>query len=232
MSKPCPIPARFRPEPINPAALPGWLSWSLPYFSEPVAQDPHVDLALQLDITAAYARYRAATDTEQPSFFAFLVWHLAQTLARHPSFNLRCVDGQWYHLGNPPIFIPVAVGGDVRFRSLILEDVGQLGYPDFLEQYRSRLTQARALDQPEDPEASRIFNYAHFMGNLPYLRFTGLTLHWRQDQMIGQSCFYFGQRYEEGATLRIPLAVKMHHSCTDPFVLDQLLADFGSRFSK
>jgi chloramphenicol O-acetyltransferase type A len=228
---PSPIPARYLPEPVDPAALPGWLGWSLPYFSEPVAQNPHVDLSLQLDVTAAYARYRSAPEAEQLSFFAFLVWHLAQTLARHPSFNLRCVDGQWYRLGNPPIFIPVAVGGDARFKSLILEDVVQQDYPNFLAQYQARLARARSLDQPDEPDAGNAFNYAHFMGNLPNLRFTGLTLHWRQDQMIGQSSFYFGQRYDEGAAKLIPLAVKMHHSCTDPFVLDQLLADFNSRFA-
>ena len=49
--------------------------------------------------------------------------------------------------------------------------------------------------------------------------------------MIGQSSFYFGQRYDEGGRKLMPLAVKMHHSCTNPFVLNQLIADFQRRFT-
>ena len=226
------IPAAYLPEKIDPAALPGWLNWSLPFFSEPVLQNPHVDLTLQLDVSNAWARYQApaAPGEQQVSFFAFLVWHLAHTLAQHPSFNLRCVAGNWYALRNPPIFVPVAVGGDVRFRDLVLDHVYQQDLPTFLKNYRERLALARS---PEGlpPCASEAFGLAHFMGNLPHLRFSGLALHWRADQARGQSSFYFGQRYTEGGRMLIPLAVRMHHSCTDPFVLNALVADFQQRFA-
>lgn len=226
------IPALYLAEPIDPAALPGWLRWSLPFFSEPVLQNPHVDLTLQLDVSNAFARYRHPPEPlpEQVSFFAFLVWHLAQTLAQHPSFNLRCVAGQWHVLRNPPIFIPVAVGGDVRFRELVLEDVYQQDYPTFLQNYRTLLARARAPEEVP-PCTSEVLRHAHFMGNLPHLRFSGLSLHWRADQALGQSSFYFGQRYAEGARTLIPLAVRMHHSCTDPWVLNELIADFQRRFA-
>lgn len=266
------IPAAYGPEPIDPAALPGWLGWSLGFFSEPVLQNPHVDMTLQLDITRAWACYQqqplahlppplsppapsprpaptqppeadeaGGTGAERVSFFAFFVWHLAQTLARHPSFNLRCVGGQWYVLRNPPIFVPVAVGGDVRFRSLLLEDVYQQDLPTFLAQYRQQLALARSPGGTP-PLAESAFGIAHFMGNLPQLRFSGLTLHWRADQSTGQSSFYVGQRYEEGEEgkegkggkggkrMLMPLAVRLHHSCTDPLVLNELMADFNRRF--
>jgi chloramphenicol O-acetyltransferase len=228
------IPASYQPEPIDPATLAGWLGWSLPFFSAPVLQNPHIDLTLQLDVTDAFARYQhdqrdSVAGTKPVSFFAFLVWHLAQTLAQHPSFNLRCVDGQWLRLRNPPIFIPVAVGGELRFRDLVLENVYQQDYPAFLANYRTLLALARS-PEGAPPLASDAFCLAHFMGNLPNLRFSGLTLHWRADQMIGQSSFYFGQRYDEGGRKLIPLAVRMHHSCTDPFVLNELIADFQRRF--
>ena len=226
-----PIPESYLPEPIDPATLPGWLGWSLPFFSAPVLQNPHVDMTLQLDVTNAFAQYRGLSPQGgQASFFAFLVWHLAQTLAQHPSFNLRCVDGYWYVLHNPPIFIPVAVGGDVRFRDLVLENVYQQDWPTFLQNYQHLLALARS---PEGlpPCTSEAFCLAHFMGNLPNLRFSGLTLHWRSDQSLGQSSFYFGQRYAEGERTLIPLAVRMHHSCTDPFVLNGLIADFQRRFA-
>lgn len=225
------IPERYLPERIYPAKLPGWLGWSLKFFSDSTIQNPHVDLTLQLDVTRAFSRYQSqqSSGIEQVSFFAFLVWHLAQTLARHPSFNLRCLNGDWYVLHNPPIFIPVAVGGDMRFKELVLENVYQQDYPAFLKHYRNLLAMARSPESIQ-PAASETICYAHFMGNLSNLRFTGMTLHWRPDQMIGQSSFYFGQRYDDAERKLIPLTVRMHHSCTDPFVLNELLADFDFRF--
>jgi len=221
------IPARFEPHRIEPTKQPGWLGWALEFFSGPDLQNPHVDVTLQLDVTRAWARYQATGQAE--SFFSFLVWHLAQTLARHPSFNLRKIDDVWYRLGNPPIFIPVAVGGDERFRSLVLDDVYRQDLATFSAYYRDRLAQVRAA-AGEEAGANEIFRFAHFIGNLSNLRFTGLTLHWRPAQMVGQSFFYFGQRYADGERMLIPLSARLHHSCTDPFVLNQLIEDFSGRF--
>lgn len=142
-------------------------------------------------------------------------------LAAHPSLNLRWLDGVWYVLRNPPIYIPVAVGAEARFREIVLEDVYQQSYPDFLENYLRRLHEARQADF-KPANTSDVFRYAHFMGNLPYLRFTGLTLHWRADQMVGQGFFYFGQRYTEGTRLMVPLAVKLHHACADPLLPERI----------
>lgn len=226
-----PISPRFRPHPVNPSDLHGWLGWSLDFFGNDGGQNPHVDLTLQLDVTAGWERYGAwkAEGVPSASFFAFLLWHLSQALADDPSFNLRKVGGQWYRVDNPPLFVPVAVGGEARFQSLVLEDVYGQNYAGFVAAYGERLALARSPDAPSsEPE---IFTLAHFVGNLPNLRFTGLTLHWRPDQMVGQSFFYFGQRYQRDGRMMIPLAARLHHACTDPFVLDQLLADFSRRLS-
>ena len=223
------IPPRFRPHAVNPADLPGWLGWSLNFFGNDGGQNPHVDLTLQLDVTAGWQRYEAMRQRGEPvvSFSAFLVWHLLGSLAAHPSFNLRKVGGQWYRVDNPPLFVPVAVGGDARFQSLVLEDVYGMDYADFVAAYGAQLALARSPDAPSsEPE---IFTLAHFVGNLPNLRFTGMTLHWRPDQMVGQSFFYFGQRYQQDGRMMIPLVAHLHHACTDPYVLDQLLADFSER---
>ena len=226
------IPERYKPEQVSPEQQGSWLSWSLGFFTEPVLQNPYLDVTLQQDVTAAYAAYQASKDefAGQGTFFAYLVWHLAQTLAAHPSMNLRWIDGHWYLLRNPSIFIPVAIGGKERFRGMVLDDVYQQSYPDFVDNYARQLQQAR---QPEvrQNDTSEVFRYAQFMGNLPYLRFSGLTLHWRPDQMVGQSYFYFGQRCRDGDRLMIPLAAKLHHACTDPLMLNELLSDFAKRFS-
>lgn len=225
------IPERYKPEPLSPEQQGSWLSWSLGFFTEPVLQNPYLDVTLQQDVTAAYSAYQAgkAQSAGRGTFFAYLVWHLAQTLATHPSMNLRWIDGQWYLLRNPPIFIPVAIGGEKRFRGMVLDDVYQQPYPDFLDNYLHQLQQARQAQDKAD--TSEIFRYAQFIGNLPYLRFSALTLHWRPDQMVGQSYFYFGQRYREDNRLLIPLAAKLHHACTDPLLLNELLNDFARRFS-
>ncbi|WP_040566015.1 CatA-like O-acetyltransferase [Magnetospirillum molischianum] len=227
------IPARYCAERVDPADFPGWLGWSLEFFSGPALQNPHVDVTFQLDVTQAWARYQRLSrqDPPPPSFFSFLVWNLAQTLARHPSFNLRRIDDDWYLLRNPPIFIPVAVGGDARFQSLVLDDAYRQDLATFSACYRDRLAQARSPGGGPSA-ASDTFVYAHFMGNLPNLRFTGLTLHWRPDQMVGQSFFYFGQRYTDGDRMLIPMSVRLHHSCTDAVVLDQLIEDFKRQFAE
>lgn len=207
-----------------------WLRWSLGFFTEPVQQNPHLDITLQLDLTEAHAAYqqRKSRHDGAGSFFGYLLWHLARALACQPSFNLRWVDGEWFRLHNPPIFVPVAVGGETRFRDLLLEGVKDLDYAAFLAVYQRQLEAARRPDGLR-PDHSQGFRFAHFIGNLPYLRFTALSLHWRADQTIGQSIFYFGQRYREGERLMLPLSVKLHHACTDPLVLNELLADFTSR---
>lgn len=225
------IPERYKPEPLSPEQLGSWLSWSLGFFTEPVLQNPYLDVTLQQDVTAAHSAYQAgkAQFAGRGTFFAYLVWHLAQTLAAHPSMNLRWIDGQWYLLRNPPIFIPVAVGGEERFRAMVLDDVYQQSYPDFLDNYLRQLQRAR--QSTDQAETSGVFRYAQLIGNLPYLRFSALTLHWRPDQMVGQSYFYFGQRYREDNRLLIPLAAKLHHACTDPLLLNELLSDLAKRFS-
>jgi len=222
-------PERYQPELIDPARLDEWLSWSLNFFSDPLLQNPYLDLTLQLDLTETYDRYTTSKASgSEGTFFAWLVWHLAQTLAAHPSFNLRRIGEQWYMLGNPPIFIPVAIGGSKRFSEIVLEDVYKQDYPTFIGCYLQKLAMARKPDS-EPVKSSDVFDYAHFIGNLPNLRFTGMTLHWRPSQMHGQSFFYFGQRYREGECLLMPLSVKLHHACTDFFVLDELLVDFNRR---
>ena len=226
------IPERYKPERVDPEQLGAWLSWSLGFFTEPVLQNPYLDVTLQHDVTAAHAAYQASKGEfgERGTFFAYLVWQLAQTLAAHPSMNLRWVDGSWYLLRNPPIFIPVAIGGKERFRGMALDDVYQQRYPEFLDNYLHQLQQARQ-SEVKQASTSEVFRYAQFIGNLPYLRFSALTLHWRPDQMVGQSYFYFGQRYPQQDRLMIPLAAKLHHACTDPLMLNELLNDFANRFS-
>jgi chloramphenicol O-acetyltransferase type A len=222
------IPERYQPERLKPELREGWREWALEFFTEEgVTQSPYIDITLQLDVTAAYAGYQNQR-VEGATFFAFLLWHLAQTLARYPDFNLRRVDGEWYQLHNPPIFVPVAVGGNIRFQEMVLEDVYRRAYSDFIAHYSASLHQARQ-GLASQKETSRYYYLAHMIGNLPTLQFSALTLHWREG-IAGHTLFYFGKRYWNGGKLMIPLAAKLHHACTDPFMLDAVIQDFSARF--
>jgi len=223
------IPARFQARPLDDDARSGWLDWALEFFTDPQAlQVPYVDITLQLDITAAYESYRRQAP-EGGSFFAFLVWHFLHAYREHPSFELRQILGQWYRVENAPVVVPVAVGGAERFCELILEDVARMDLPDFFAAYRERLDALRRGERVRaEPET---FYLSHFFGNLPNLQFTGLTLHYRREPIAGQTLFYFGRRYLNEGRTYIPLAAKLHHACTDPFVLDQLLRTVSERMA-
>jgi chloramphenicol O-acetyltransferase len=222
------IPERYQPQLLGPELRTGWRSWALDFFTEQgVTQSPYIDVTLQWDVTDAYGQYQNSP-VPGGTFFAFLLWHLAQTLAHHPDFNLRQVDGEWYQLFNPPILVPVAVGGTRRFQEMLLEDVYQREYADFVGYYETSLANARK-GLTSQAETSPVYHVSHLIGNLPTLQFSALTLHWREG-MAGHTLFYFGRRYWLGDRLLMPFAAKLHHACTDPYVLDVCLQDFASRF--
>ncbi len=204
----------------------GWLNWSLDFFTEdPALQKPYVDITLQLDITETHDQYKKQSISG--SFFSFLIWHFMQILKDHLSFRLRQIEGKWYVIDNPPIFVPVAILGQQRFADLLLLNVTQMSYPEFSAYYLQQLSLAR--NGKAEKITAEIFFLSQFFGNLPNLQFTGLTLHSRHGPITGQSFFYFGKRYFLGEKMFIPFAAKLHHACADPFVLDLFLQDFQRR---
>ncbi len=202
----------------------GWFDWSLDFFTDSsILQVPYVDITLQLDVTSAYESYQRQ-NLSDGSFFAFLMWHLLQAIKQQPSFKLRKVEGEWYFIHNPPIVIPVAVGGSQRFFEVVLEDSIKLSLVDFCKQFNAAVKLARSgQGQRATPEQ---FYFSTFFGNLPNLQFTGLTLHYRREVIDGQTLFYFGKRYQMNGRLLIPFAAKLHHATTDPFVLNALIDDW------
>lgn len=205
----------------------GYLAWSLDFFTDSqVEQDPFIDITLQLDVTDAYAGYRGQA-VPGLTFFSYLAWHLAHAMQGQIGFKLRKIDDAWFVLENAPIVVPVAVGGEMRFCELLLQDACRQTLPEFALQYRDQLDAARTGGAPR--MAPLTFLAATLMGNHPQLQFTGLKLHWRKGDIQCQPCFYFGQRYSLGERLMIPMAIKLHHACADGFVLNALLEDFRLR---
>jgi chloramphenicol O-acetyltransferase type A len=219
---------KYQPRILEWEAKEGYLNWSLNFFTDSgVIQCPYVDITIQLDVTDAYKSYKLGF-TEGETFFCFLIWNLIQTLKNHVHFNLRFVQNQWLILDNPPVVVPVAVGGKQRFWEILLENVSQISYQEFVAQYRHKLDEARS--EKGSRVKSEDFLLSCFLGNLPNLQFTGLTLHWRHSEIVGQPYFYFGERYWQNDRLFIPFAAKLNHACNDPFVLDLLIQDFKKRF--
>lgn len=221
------IPSQYQPRVLDEKDKEGYLNWSLDFFTDVnVIQSPYLHITIQLDVTNAYKFYQK-TSVEGATFFSFLTWHFVQTLKNHFCFNLRLVENQWFILDNPPIIIPVAVGGADRFSPLTLENVSQISYKQFISQYRQKLDRIRQGERPE----YEIYDLCCVFGNLPNLQFTGFTLHWQTGKIIGQTIFYFGKRYWQNDRLFIPFVARLHHACTDPFVLDLLLQDVQKRWS-
>lgn len=223
------IPSEYQPRLLEEKVKEGYLNWSLDFFTDPnVFQVPCIDITIQLDVTNAYQLYQN-NPIEGATFFSFLTWHLVQTLKNHFSFNLRRIENQWFILDNPPVMIPVAVGGEDRFREMLLENISQISYPDFIIQYRQKLDEIR--NKKSQRATAEAFSLSYFIGNLPNLQFTGLTLSWQKPEIVGHTRFYFGKRYWQNNQLFMPFAAKLHHANTDPFVLDLLIQDFLQRFN-
>ena len=224
------IPSQYQPRILDEKTKEGYLNWSLDFFTDAnVIQSPYLNITIQLDVTNAYQVYQN-TPVAGATFFCFLIWHFVQTFKQHFSFNLRLVEGQWFILDNPPIVIPVAVGGSDRFLEMVLENTSQINYESFVDGYRHKLDSIRQLKGKGERVTGGFFELCCGFGNLPNLQFTGFTLHWQHGEITGQPIFYFGKRYWQSDRLFIPFVARLHHACADPFVLDLLLQDFQKRF--
>ncbi len=221
---------RYRAEPYDLEPLGHYQRWAMSFFMQPAnLLNPHVDTTLQLDVTRARELYeREFAGVPGASFSAFLTWRLLATLTDHPAFGLRCIDGSWYLLRNPGLYIPVAVGGRERFCDVLLEDVVGLDWTSFVDRYRAGIDAARS--GRFTPVSDLQFALSTFIGSLPGLRFTGLTLH-AVHHGTTKPFFYFGQRYALGDRLQVPFAVKLHHSTGDLYVLDLMVQDFTNRLN-
>ncbi|MCH9713304.1 MAG: hypothetical protein K0U63_01970 [Cyanobacteria bacterium] len=206
----------------------GWLEWSLDFFTDPhIPQVPYLDITLALDVSWAWHCY----DSNRPAgatFFAWITWSLLQTLAKHSGFLMRKLDGEWWVVENPPLVVPVAVGGAQRFVELVLPDGIGSSWESYAASYAEQLARLRAgTVQRADWNA---FNLGVVFGNLPNLPFTGLNLHSHAGDAAGRCSFYVGQRQWQGDRLMMPMAVKLHHANTDPWLLDQLLMDWRQSY--
>jgi len=223
---------RYEVIPLQIDQLPGdYQKWALDFFINPgLVANPYIDITVQLDITSAVSIWQEKLSNGQGTLTAWLIWNLLQSLKEFPCFQWRYLDGQWFEVKNPPLFCPIAVDRADRFVNLILENAFKLSWEEFAGAWVTlkRKIQLEGTFTTSDTEP---FRFCQFIGNLPHLHFTSLTLH--QPASSCQPFFYFGQRRcDQSGLVIMPLAAKFHHSSCDPDVFDRLLRNYQQRLQQ
>jgi len=218
-------PVDFELQPLDCNNLSTYECWAQNFFNDPECiQDPYLDITLQLDITAARNRYEAQGEG---TFTAFLYYHLIHALKNHPEFFYRFIGEQWVQITNPALFYPIARNDRKnRFHEAFIPNIFQLSWSEFSEIYRTELDCSKRTPRLL---GENLFVYTLFIGNLPNLQVTGLTLH-TNNRYCAQPYFYFGKRYQHESRLFVSLSIKFHHSTVDPYIIDLLMQDFQRAF--
>lgn len=202
--------------------------WALEFFhNKEFVSNPLLNISLQIDITEAYQHYNEKyKNIESASFTAYLMWNIVKCASFHPTFRYRKINGEWYIFDRLPLFAPIALGGDVRFRDMLLDPPIDQTLEDFFEYYRKVLEDIKAdLNGELKIVDFHIWCNSWFVGNLPNIQFTGMKLHQSINEN-GRPFFYFGKRYKQADRLYIPLLIDFDHSNLDPFVISNFLEDF------
>jgi len=218
--------SKYKGRSLKEEELSHYVNWAMDYFhDENHVTDPYLTMTLNLDLTQARKVYENSYKTvEGASFQAYLVWNLSRALQKEWTFSTRNIDGTWYLFNNLPIFTPIAVGGDLRFKDVIIENSTELSWQEFAQAYRSEVNNENAQLEilPQ-----KVWALCPFIGNLPNMNFTSFQVH-RNKLKTGRPLFYFGQRMQTTESLFVPLSISIDHANADPFVLDRLISSFQS----
>lgn len=204
--------------------------WAFSYFhNEEFVLNPNLSVTIQLDLVKpreVYERY--FQNTQGASFQGYLVWNLVKALYLEWTFCTRKIDQEWYLFKNLPVYFPVAVGGDDRFKDVIINDVILMDWRKFCRVYRDSIESSN-VDVGSLPPLT--WEISHFIGNLPYLNFTSFQMH-RGAMKTGRPLFYFGQRYNLYQRQTVPLSITFDHANTDPYVLNNLMQTYQNLLIK
>ncbi|NES75214.1 MULTISPECIES: hypothetical protein [unclassified Okeania] len=134
---------------------------------------------------------RSFQNAQEASFQGYLVWNLVKALSLEWTFCTRKIDEEWYLFKNLPVFFPIAVGGEDKFKDVIINDVIFMDWTKFCRVYRDSIENSN-IDVGSLPPLT--WGISHFIGNLPYLNFTLFQMH-SGVMKTSRSMFYFGQRH-------------------------------------
>lgn len=218
--------SKYKGRTLKEEELSHYVNWAMDYFhDENHVTDPYLTMTLNLDLTQARSVYENTYKAvEGASFQAYLVWNLSRALQKEWTFSTRNIDGTWYLFNNLPIFTPIAVGGDLRFKDVIIENSTELSWQEFAQAYRNEINNE---DAQLEILPQKVWALCPFIGNLPNMNFTSFQVH-RNRLKTGRPLFYFGQRVQTSDSLFVPLSISIDHANADPFVLDRLISSFQS----
>jgi chloramphenicol O-acetyltransferase len=198
---------------------------SMTYFTDPeVVRQPRLHVTISLDVTRAH---HAFIDLARPgdTFTGYLTWGLLATIRLHPYLSWRYIQGVWYSFDDLPLFIPIATGiSGNRLASVLLEHIGVTDWEGFSHRYKSAIEKSRC--SWSNPFVDQLhWSVYHFIGNLPGIQFTSLTVH-ESGFETARPIFYLGHRYEDRGNLFVPFTVQFNHATFDPVLLEKFIADF------
>ena len=221
---------RYQGTELKPNELSKYQQWAFSFFhQEEFILDPNLSITIQLDLVEARDVYeKSFKNAPGSSFHAYLVWNLIRALSIEWTFNTRKIDGVWYLFRNLPAYFTIAVGGEERFKDVIIDDVISMDWTTFARVYRDSIENPK-LDVGSVETLT--WSIAHFIGNLPNLNFTSFKIH-RGIMKTGRPIFYFGQRQQLHQLQFAPLSITFDHANTDPYVLNQLMQTYQELLTK
>lgn len=195
------------------------------FLDKDIVDDPFLDFNFSQDLTSANTTFeKLKTQSPDATFTSFLIWCSAKSLCQVRNLNWRKFEDRWYEFKNPPFYMPVSTGKASRLTQVIFKKVAQSSFQEFSAQYLHLIREAREKETPAfaPPE---MYHLAHLMNNFPDLRFTSYRPHHGRNKSTHVR-WVFGQRYEDGKKLTVPMMLRINHSNGDPMILAQLLRIF------
>lgn len=215
---------RYQGTKINRDELSKYQQWAFSFFhDEEFVLNPNLSITIHLNLTAARDVYEQSFQNAQgASFTAYLIWNLVKAFSVEWTFNTRKIEQEWYLFRNLPLYFPVAVGGENRFKNVVINDVIFMDWTTFSRVYRNSIKNHKRDLGNLTPF---IYEISHFIGNLPYFNFTSFQMH-RGILKTGRPLFYFGQRQNSHQQLTVPLSITFDHANADPYVLNNLIQTY------
>lgn len=200
---------------------------SMTYFTDhETTRQPRLNISFPLDVTRIHDTFEKMPKING-TFTGYLTWGLLAAMRLHPHLSWRFMNGMWYAFDDLPLFIPVATSSPGnRFVSVTLKHVAAAAnWVSFSKIYNSAIAKARQNWSNPFGDQLHWSNY-HFIGNLPDIQFTSLTLH-ESGIETARPIFYFGRRYENQDSLFVPFAIQFHHATFDPVRISNFITDFN-----
>jgi len=186
--------------------------------------EPFFGLVAEVDCTRAYAEAKRLG----VSFFLYYLHHALHAANEVEEFRYRIEAGQVYRYDR--IHASATIGRpDRTFGFSFIEQHDNLAY--FVAGANLEIEAVQQSSGLRLNDTTGRPDVIHFSA-IPWVRFTGLT-HARSFQ-FPDSCpkISVGQSYQDGTSLRMPVAVNVHHGLADGYHVGLFLEAFQRRLNQ